>query len=57
MDERGENGGVEVRHDEKTESDSDNAEQLDAVIGTDAVGDVVGDFLVKDDTSAAGDEN
>lgn len=56
-DEGFEDGNVEVSHDEKAERDGDDAEELDVVVGADAVGEVVADFLVEDDAGAAGGED
>lgn len=52
-----EKDGVEVGHDEKAENDGDDAEELDVVVRVDAVGDVVSDLAVENDTSSAGGEN
>lgn len=48
---------MEAGHDEKTNNDGDDAEKLDVVVRADAMGDVVGNFLVKNDAGAAGGEN
>lgn len=48
---------MEVGHNEKAKSDGDDTEELDVVVGADAVGEVVTDFLVEDDAGAAGGED
>ena len=48
---------MEVGHDEETDADTDYAEEFDAVIRADTVGDVFGDLAVEDDAGAASGEN
>ena len=48
---------MEVGHDEKTDADADDAEEFDAVVRADAVGNVFGDWAIKNDTGAASGEN
>ena len=48
---------MEVGHDKEADSDGDNAEKFDVVVGMDAVCDIVADLLIENDADAAGSEN
>lgn len=48
---------MKVGHNEKAEDDGDDAKKLNAIVGADAMGDIIGDFLIKENTGAAGGEN
>ncbi len=45
---------MEVGHDEEADDDADDADEFDAIVGVDAMGEVVGDGFVKVDDSGAG---
>ncbi len=48
---------MKIGHNKEAKGDGDDAEEFDVVVGVDAVGDVVADLLVKNNTGAAGSEN
>lgn len=48
---------MEIGHDEEAKSDADDAKKFDVVVRTDAVGEVIANFLIENDASAASGEN